>query len=624
MARISFDKLYLNKQFRFKTKAPASFEIIGYDTETIKGRAELIANSYGDIVHPESFQDCLSFLCRRSNLGATGFFYNLKYDFQAVLKWLEPDYWKALYDEGTVDYTASNRTGIYTLFYIPQKFLKIRYKTSGNKTRTWSFYDIAQYYGRMKLDNAAFQYLSERKQELGDWDIANLTTLDMHNPKIIAYCVHDAVLAHKLSVFFVELCNKMDLYTKNFSSPATIAVKYFSSNVKFPTINRFITRPEYNPYIRYAWQATKGAFINVFKRGYFPKVYVYDINSCYPYQMTKLPDISKGRFFYRKGKPKAEFTHGWVKAKVYIDPNEKGGYNPCLLKYRQHHSNYFPSGEFETYITLLEYERLKSYFEIEIIDGIYWRPNSEIRYFLKDAIEGTYLERTKTDDVNVKYFLKIVLNGLYGKFLEKRKCLLDPKDIGKLGMFETGNLFNPFYASYILAGSRLQLFDAIVSTDQDNLIACSTDSVMVKRPMPNLELSKDLGAWSIDDEGDAVVIGCGVYSIRDKDLNMKTKLRGFHVVNVAKEDESKRAKYDLFSMIEKQKDRKEIVIDTISNITPLKSIIQKMPECMNFLINDIKHININFDRKRIWDGYFNKVGDLLKTSHDSSPIDFNF
>ena len=621
--KVPFEKLWFKKQYRQKPKPVKPFEIIGFDTETIKGRAELITNSYGDVIHPNSFYDCVGFLCKDATRGSVGFFYNLKYDFQAILKWLEPEYWKTVYKEGKVSFTAPDGKRVFTLHYIPQKQLKISYKTDGKNNRSWAFYDISQFFGKMKLENAASKYLGEHKQDLGVWDITKLTMQDMRHPDIIKYCVHDSVLAHKLAVFFNDLGKTMGLHTKNFSSPATIAVRYFTANAEIPDINRFISKPAYRPYIRYAWQAIKGAFINVFKRGYFPEVYVYDINSCYPYQMTKLPDISKGRFFYRKGKPEAEFTHGWLKVRAYIDPNEKGGYSPCLPLYRKGASNYFPVGEFATYITLLEYERLKSYFEIEIIDGIYWRPDGEIEYFLKEAVENTYLERIKTEDPNIKYFLKIVLNGMYGKFLEKHECLLDPKDIGKLGMLETGNLFNPFYASYILAGSRLQLFDAIMSTDQDNLIACSTDSVMVKRPMPNLELSKDLGAWSIDDEGDAVVIGCGVYSIRDKDLNMKTRLRGFHVVNVAKEDESMRAKYDLFSMIEKQKDREEIVIDTITNITPLKSIIQKMPEQMNYLIKDVKHIKPNFDTKRLWDGQFKSVGDLLKTSHDSSPIDFN-
>jgi len=623
MARIPFKSLFLNKQFRFQSKSCSDFEVIGYDTETIEGRVQLIANSYGDIAHPDNFFDCLDFLCRKSTRNSIGFFYNLKYDFQAILKWLEPAFWETLYKEGTIEILAPNKIGIFTIFYIPQKFLKIRYKTDRNKTRTWNFYDIAQYYGRMKLDNAAFKYLNEHKRDIHKWDLTKLTIEDMRHPEIIEYCVHDAVLAQKLAVFFIKLCNRMNLYTKNFSSPASISVRYFSTNVKFPTINRFINKPDYHSYIEYAWEATRGAFINVFKRGYFPKVYVYDINSCYPHQMRQLPDISKGRFSYRQGPPDPEFTHGWLKARVYIDPNEKGGYTPCLLKYRKQHSNFFPSGEFETYITLLEYERLKYYYELDIIDGIYWKPYNEISYFLKDAIEQTYIERTKTDDVNIRYFLKIVLNGLYGKFLEKHKCLVDIKNIGKLGMLETGNLFNPFYASYILAGSRLQLFDALVSTDPKNIIACSTDSVMTKKPMPNLDISNNLGAWSIDHEGEAIVIGCGVYSMRDKDNNLKTKLRGFHIVNVNKEDENKRDKYDLFSMIKNQHKSKEIIINTITNITPLKAIIQKMPERMNFLISDIKCININFDKKRLWLGSFKNAGELLTKNYDSLPIDYN-
>lgn len=617
MARFPFFTLYLKKQFRAKFSNPGDIKIRGYDTETIDGKARLIAGCDGKYVHPASFLDCVQFLCAKRTRNTVGFFYNLKYDFQAILKWLPPDYWKKVFHEGRITLDHYDVKGFYDIFYIPQKFLKIQYKTPGNKTRSWCFFDISQYFGRMKLDNAAEKYLNKHKKPVTR-DLSRLTMDDMLDPEIIEYCVNDAALARDLARWFADLCERMGLFTKNYASPAAISARYFSQHVKFPSLNRFISKKAYHPYIKYAWDCTTGAFINVFKRGYFERVYAYDIHSCYPYQMTQLPDISRGVFCYRKGEPDTDtYYMGWLKARVYINLDDTGGYSPPVLQYRQNQSNFFPIGMFETPLTLLEYVRLREHFDIDIIDGIYWEPTKDIDYFMRDPILRAYDERVKSDDPNVKYFLKIALNGIYGKFLEKHPEIIDGEK-----RLVTGNLFNPFYGSYILAGSRLQLFDALIKTDPSNLVACFTDSVMSLKPI-DLKQSEDLGEWGLDHEGEALIIGCGVYSLRNPAGDLKTKMRGFHIVNIKADDESKKSRYDLFSLIESQPDTDELTIGTIANITPLQSIIQKIPADMNHLIPSTRSININFDTKRLWTTRFKRAKELLNTSIDSLPIDVN-
>ena len=107
-----------------------------------------------------------------------------------------------------------------------------------------------------------------------------------------------------------------------------------------------------------------------------------------------------------------------------------------------------------------------------------------------------------------------------------------------------------------------------------------------------------------------MIIGCGIYSIRGESL--KTRIRGFRSLS----------KIDLFDMIKSQHKQNQIEIQVTQNITPLTSIIQKIPDQMNFIVDKMKSIDINFDTKRIWSGHFKNAGHILETQFDSSPLYF--
>jgi hypothetical protein len=269
-------------------------------------------------------------------------------------------------------------------------------------------------------------------------------------------------------------------------------------------------------------------------------------------------------------------------------------------------SNYYPVGNMETSITLLEYEYLKEYFTIEPLQGIYWIPD-KLSFLFADTINDLYTLRKSTTDENINFFIKIVLNGFFGKFLEKHQCLNPDHELYRRWI--TGQLFNPMYGSYILAGARIELFKALQLTDPKNLVACFTDSILTKKPL-NIPLSKDLGTWDFCQEGEAVIIGCGVYTIRGKKL--KSKLRGFHI--------TEKAENSLFEIIKKQYKNETIKLNITKNIAPLSAIIQKRTLDMNLLVDDIKEITLNFDTKRLWHGSFKNAGELLEKQYDSFPL----
>ena len=438
------------------------------------------------------------------------------------------------------------------------------------------------------------------------YDLKNILPHQFLEQEMKEYCQRDAVMTVLLADHWIDICHNSNLYPSNFCSPASIASQYFRKEIKIPTINKFF-KPQYSKYLKIVWESVSGAFISAFRRGYFENVYEYDINSAYPYQMSLLPDLNKGRFIYREKYVPKKAIMGWVRVLITITPDDTGFFHPCFPIMRDNLPNYYPVGTFPASITLLEYEQLKHYFEIQLIDGFYFL-SSNPHYLFKDVVTERYNERKKTKDKNIDYFNKTVLNGIYGKFLEKIQEIDDEKE--DYGKWKTGQLFNPFYASYILAGTRVQLFKALEKAGPENIIACFTDSIFTTKKL-DLGCGSLLGDWDFVQKGEMLIVGCGVYSVKGE-KKTKSKLRGFNTTS--KEEKS------LFHLIPQQKDNEEIKVNITQNIAPLSSIIEKRPDDMNLIIDTQKTIKINFDTKRLWDYNFKCAGELLDKQSNSLPI----
>lgn len=598
MLDLEFDKLVIKKQSR-RIARDKQIKHLSYDTETVNGQCVLLVNSKGESVYVEDFADIIHFMCRDKYRSHIGFFYNLKYDFQAILKWLEPEHWEAIHQKGRTIvsfYDPKRRREIFLeITYIPRKFLK--FKIKGKTTLSWKFYDIAQYYGKMKLDNAGKKYLGIGKVDISaKFDIKNVTHEYCKDPEFVGYALQDALITDRLASLFISACTKMGLSGGNFSSPASLSSDYFQQKISIPTINTFLKRRSTYELLRYPWNCISGAFISVFQRGYFDSVFVYDINSSYPTRIAKLPDLTKGKFYMDTGHPCNDYHSGWMHVRVNIDVDDMGAYHPCIPMKRRNASNYYPIGRMETWITLSEYKYFSRYHDIEVIDGLYWTPTI-LRYPFAEEIPRLYKLRKETDDVMINAFLKIVLNGLFGKFLQKIPDQ-DP-DSETYKMWKAGNLFNPFYASYILADSRIAVHQLLMQIPNDEIVACFTDSVICKKEL-DITTSGDLGDWGFEKSGDAVVLGCGIYTVRESNGKVKTKLRGFN-----------NSRIDLFRVIEEQPDDNTLTVDSLLNISPSTALIQKRYDEMNLLINTPKTININFDTKRCWQGKWDKASEIL-------------
>ncbi|MDH3313582.1 MAG: DNA polymerase [Nitrosopumilus sp.] len=101
--------------------------------------------------------------------------------------------------------------------------------------------------------------------------------------------------------------------------------------------------------------------------------YLYYINSAYPYAMTQIPDLTHGKWIKRKTIHK-DAKIGFFRIRVNI-PDCK---HIPLFPFRSKHDIVFPSGEFETYVTLAELQACESKSFYRILEGYQFIANSDI------------------------------------------------------------------------------------------------------------------------------------------------------------------------------------------------------------------------------------------------------
>jgi hypothetical protein len=244
---------------------------------------------------------------------------------------------------------------------------------------------------------------------------------------------------------------------------------------------------------------------------------VFDVNSMYPWAMTQsLPTrfvaCGEGRYF-----PKW-IPHIIVEAEVDIPTDTYLGplpYRPQTGELRGRLC--FPTGKFRGKFTLHELrtaEELTPGFNSKIVrwwgwDGLPW---------LRELVETWYERRKAASNSTEKYMLKLLLNSVSGKLIERaeyesltgmssvareaerdeKKVVIYPTEFGIwYGIRETkvGALRHAAAAAWVLSLARAKLLRAMHSFSKvGRLDYCDTDSVMGVGLPDEVDSSK-LGSW---------------------------------------------------------------------------------------------------------------------------------
>ncbi len=554
--------------------------IYGLDCETYQGNIILIADSGGRYLDTDvSAESVISFLFQSRYKTSWNFFYNLGYDAEVILKLLGEEL--NLYKKTR---NLVFRHGDYKIEYIPNKKLAIR-----KAHHSTVFFDIAQYY-HASLANAYQKnigklpddYLEMKKQR------AEFSTrfYKRNKKKIQNYCVQDCIYTKQLAERWIKLFHDaFSFYPARWISSGYLAEKVL--------INNSVDVPKFDESPKaiqdFAYRCYFGGRFEILKRGYIGTAYLYDINSAYPYALTKFPDITKGIWIKRKSIHKdAKVGFFKIRAKIpdckYVPP----------FAFRKDYTVVFPSGEFETYCTLDELKACNDCSYYKILDSYQFIPESEI-YPFRDFVNKIYQKRMKLKHQgnSLELPFKIILNSIYGKTGQKIR--------GRIG-----NMFNPIVFSFITGFARAQLYNFTRENRlEKQVVSFATDSICTTEKL-DID-SSSLGAFSFDKSADDVFyLQNGFYR-----FNGSWKQRGLGHLGTKEIEHLDTFERDgklfyRFKVLRSSRLRSSILQDKIQDIGKIKPFVRE--------------VNLNADRKRFW------LGNLTAINHetnDSMPISLN-
>ncbi len=602
--KTTFDQIKFRKPSK-KLKRQKNHPVNGIDTETFDGKVILIADNNQRYLEPENFSDLLNFLTYRRYKNSFNFFYNLRYDVQAILKWLlyEKDgdkYLKNLYFDGKIDYND------YKIHYIPKKVFKIR----NSHRESFIFYDLAQFFN-ISLEEASRKFLDKKKyqDEYENIDREKIGEekgyYEKHRKEIIKYCINDAVLTSELGDFLQQMFKReIKFIPQSYISKADISKQYFKFKIDIPTF--FDVKRDIQKFAYYSYH---GGRFEVIKRGNLGYCTLIDINSAYPHAIANLPDIRKGKW-KKTNEFNEEALIGFYLAHIIVKPED---ITPLPLTFKNG-TKIFPCGEWITYITHAELKAFKKEIKFEILDG--WEFHSpEPEYPFREEILKLYKWRKSIPKDNpVNLLIKIIMNSLYGSFYELTK-------IPNKG-YLMGHLFNPVYASYITALTRIQLFKKAREIGFNRIAGFATDSILIEGEWE--ENNNELGEWSVDRSGKTIVLKSGIYEV-----GKKLKERG--VMKKAGKIVTKKGQFNsIFDYMRAYPhyEKYEIILKKPLNLSEAILHHQKwnLHDLNKFV--EIKYQITLKENKRIWDKQPETGEDILYNRYNSMPFiikaeDFN-
>jgi hypothetical protein len=298
--------------------------------------------------------------------------------------------------------------------------------------------------------------------------------------------------------------------------------------------------------------------------------------------------------------PEEEFKEGYSIDICYRDKELKVTVNPKRIIYPNGRRwSIDPKTKEKVYgriVTKVEYEWMKAHnYPCKFITGLEWHKTQD-RYTSPFEWMGKMydkrVELVKTDKTGMlQYALKILLNGLYGKTAQ-----------AKNGM---GRLTNFFYASYITAVTRLQVAEVALK-NLSAVVEIATDSVTLTKDISaELPISKNLGEWGLDEYQEGLFIGSG--------MRQEWRKLGGESVTYARGLTDKRD-FDMLAFLERNRENNEAWFTRKRPIHLGEMIVHHKAlnfEDLGVFTSVRKRLNVNTDKKQIWERDYVDFGDFL-------------
>ena len=356
----------VRKQFRNQkeTLSLKPESIMGCDTETVEGRAWLV--SFEDSVFEvESFTQMIEMIYHSISRTYQGpykkkgkratyrscpslFFWNLGFDANAILKWLSPDLIEEIVENDRVRFftTIQNQRVRMTIEYIEKKHMTISidkwmnhisrstgrevWRNTSKDAEKWvklALWDIAQFYGKQRLNTASERLLGASKDDLDASLISDPKFREENREEIEAYAIKDAALCGQLARLMRNKFDDHDVAFRNPYSIATLGQRKLLSMCDIPKIDDIIRSSLGRRTIQRALTCYRGGWFETAGYGYLSDVEAFDIASAYPEILYHLHNPLKGawiegdehdfRDFGRWMGERLPYSYGFIE--VYVE-----------------------------------------------------------------------------------------------------------------------------------------------------------------------------------------------------------------------------------------------------------------------------------------------------------------
>lgn len=536
-------------------------DVLGWDTETTDGYVKLLANSAGEFVETDETIPLLDFLFERGKEADYNVFWNISFDFGAIVKrWvvsrapeLKKNHLRAIKLKKTVELLLMKRftdgklsaedsrtktaalaelkalesvehfdLGKYRILYIPKKGFKITRTQRQRGKNSVGFFDAMTFYATgigtgTRLDAVAKKRLGRGKSdEDRGVDVAVLGSepgyYEAHRDTIRGYCIDDCRLTAELFALTIRGFEAIGFtFPKEPWSRASVGREILKRGSALNGIAPGILEPTREGYQallasaakRFWEKAFAGACILDRAAGSWPDVSKWDLNSAYPWPMDRFPSL-EGAYVVDRDSP--EFDKCFFKFyEIDLVPTPRHALRPPDAPNLVYHSGGPPRRCFVTQLDLDAFDEWGDPYTIVDAVGIATPSTERPLAFMPRLYDKKNRVKKEYGEDSVEYLnAKIPLNGIYGILTQSK-----PRE---------GRYTNYIYGAYITAWTRREVWRKWQELEGRGatVLAAMTDGLLVT-DLPSIPPRSDvLGEWDVEDVGVATLFANGLYIVKGK------------------------------------------------------------------------------------------------------------